>query len=290
MGKYTLALLQEAGPKFAMKYIMPRITARTSITYGEIAERLRRDLQIGGKIFATHIGAVAGPLQDRIHEVEPNAPLLNVLIVRADSEEASSGVDGYLKRKYGLPKHREINPEQKSNLLQRAAEEVYAFGRWPEIYRKAFRSEPPPAEPAEDINGIERDGQTRGGPAESLEHKRLKAHVLANPHLVGVKGPLVDKRDEYCLLSGDEVDVFFAKTTEFWLVEVKSERSNERDMIRGCYQAIKYRAVFQAQVRRTLPSARVHAVLVTRSPLSAGAKAIASDNDIRHVLAQNKGR
>jgi len=284
VGNYTLALLQEAGPKYAMEYMLPRITARTNITYGEIAERLRQDLQIGGKIFGTHIGYVAGPLQDRIHEVDPGAPLLNVLIVRADSEEASSGVDGYLKRKYRLPRRREIDPEQKSELLQRAAEEVYAFGRWPEIYRKAFKSEPPPTEPADDIDGTELDGQTRGGPAESDEHKRLKAHVLANPYLVGVKGPLVEKRDEYCLLSGDEVDVFFAKAAEFWLVEVKSERSNERDMIRGCYQAIKYRAVFQAQLRRTLPSARVNAVLVTRVPLSAGAKAIAFDNGVRHVL------
>ena len=284
MAKYTLEMLQVAGPKYAMAYLLPRITARTNITYGEIAERLRRDLQIGGKIFATHIGYVAGPLQDRIHEVDPSAPLLNALIVRADSEQASSGVDGYLKRRYGLPKRREIDPEQRSNLLQRAAEEVYAFGRWAEIYRKAFKSEPPPAEPADDIDGTERDGQTRGGPAESDEHKRLKAYVLANPHIAGVEGALVEKKDEYCLLSGDEVDVFFAKKDEFWLVEVKSERSNERDMIRGCYQAIKYRAVFQAQLRRTLPSARVNAVLVTRAHLSAGAKAIAADNDVRHVL------
>lgn len=284
MGNYTLDFLQEAGPKYAMGYLLPRISARSNITYGEIAERLCQDLDIKGKIFATHVGYIAGPLQDRIHELEPDAPLLNVLIVRADSEEASSGVDGYLKRKYNLPKRRDIDPDQKSVLLQQAAQEVYSFGRWAEIYRKAFKAPPPSEDPSKDIEGTERDGQTRGGPAESEEHKRLKAYVLAHPHLVGAKGRLVHKQDEYCLLSGDEVDVFFAKSDEFWLVEVKSQRSNERDMIRGCYQSIKYRAVFEAQLRRTLPTARVHAVLVTSAPLSAGAKAIAADNGIPHVL------
>jgi hypothetical protein len=281
---YTLDLLQEAGPKYAMDYLMPRIAARSNITYGEIAERLRQDLGISGKIFPTHIGYVAGPLQDRILEVDPKAPLVNVLIVRSDSEEAGDGVDDYLKRHFNLSERAHFDSTQKSALLQRAAEEVYSFRRWEEIYKKAFETLPPRMDPSKEISGTERDGQTRGGPAESEEHRRLKAYMLSRPHLVGVKGHLVEKCNEYCLLSGDEVDVFFAKSDEFWLVEVKSERSNERDMIRGCYQSIKYRAVFTAQIHRTLPAARVHAVLVTRAPLSAGAKAIASDHNVHHVL------
>jgi hypothetical protein len=150
----------------------------------------------------------------------------------------------------------------------------------------AEKKSPPSSAPGEVIRGAERDGQTRGGPAESEEHKRLKAYVLAHPTLVGAKGRLVDQRDEYCLLSGDEVDVFFAKDDEFWLVEVKSERSNEQDFIRGCYQCIKYRAVFEAQLRRTLPDSRVHAALVTTTALSAGAKAIADDHKISHFLVK----
>jgi hypothetical protein len=281
---YTLDFLREAGLKPAMGYLLPRIVARSNITYGEVADRLRQDLNIDGKVFPTHIGSVAGPLQDLIHQIDPLAPLLNVLIVRADSEEASDGVDGYLKRKYNIPSREDLDPDEKSELLRRAAKEVYAFRHWAQIYQQAFDETPPSSDPAIDIEGSERDGQSRGGPAESEEHKKLKAYVLAHPEVVGAKGRLVEKRDEYCLLSGDEVDVFLAKNDQFWLVEVKSERSNERDMMRGCYQCIKYRAVFKAQLHRTLPTARVHAILVTKKPLSAGAKVIAAENNIRHVL------
>jgi hypothetical protein len=63
-------------------------------------------------------------------------PLLNVLIVRADSEEASTGVDGYLKRKYHLPEHADIDPAKKTELVQQAAKEVYAFGQWPKKSRR----------------------------------------------------------------------------------------------------------------------------------------------------------
>lgn len=283
MANYTLDLLSKAGPRPAMDYLLPRISARSNITYGEIAERLSRDLGINAKIFPTHIGYVAGSLQDIIHDVDPNAPLLNALVVRGDSDEAGSGVDGYLKQKYRL-KGTEIDPSLKSKLLQKAAKEVYAFKHWNKIYRKVFKKRPPSSAPFRVINGSERDGQTRGGPAESEEHKRLKAYVLAHPAKVGIRGRLVEGKDEYCLLSGDEVDVFFAKDDEYWLVEVKSEVSNERDLIRGCYQCIKYRAVFEAQCRRTLPEARIHAVLVTTSELSAAAKAIANDHDINHFV------
>jgi hypothetical protein len=286
MSNYTLDYLAEAGLKPTMGYLLPRIAARSNITYGEIAERLERDLNISGKIFPTHIGHVAGPLQNRLFKVDPRAPLLNALIVRADNDEAGTGIDGYLKRRYRIPKHQDLDPDHKSALLQKAAEDVYAFNGWGEIYRKAFKATPPPMDPAIDVQGTERDGQTRGGPAESEEHRVLKSHVLAHPGLVGATGRLVTKCDEYRLLSGDEVDVFFAKRGEFWLVEVKSERSNDKDLLRGCYQAIKYRAVYKAQIGRTLPDARVNVVLVTRMPLSAAAKAIVRDYDIRHVLVK----
>jgi hypothetical protein len=60
MGNYTRDFLRDAGPEFAMGYLLPRIRARSNITYGEVAERLRRDLDIKGKIFATDVAGAPG--------------------------------------------------------------------------------------------------------------------------------------------------------------------------------------------------------------------------------------
>ena len=88
------------------------------------------------------------------------------------------------------------------------------------------------------------------------------------------------------MLYGNKVDVLFVTENEFWLVEVKSELSSEGDMIRGCYQCIKYKAVLEAQICRILPNARVHAALVTRKPLVVGAKAVAEHHKIPHFLVK----
>ena len=283
MSAYTVDCLKANGPKFAMGYLLPRVAAHTGITYGEVASRLEKDLKVNGNIFPIHVGEVAGALQDRIHEVDPDAPLLNALIARADNDKASSGVDPYLEVRFG-ESALGSRPQMKEQLLKRAIEEVYAFTDWDEIYRKAFGGPTPSSDPLTIVDGQERDGQTPGGEPESAEHKRLKAFVSANPGLVGAEGRLDGARQEYCLLSADKVDIFFQKRDEFWLVEVKSERSDDRDLTRGCYQCVKYWAVFKAQTSRTQPDARIHAVLVTTRPLPADDKAFAREHDIRCVV------
>ena len=127
MSNYTLQLLIRKSPKYAMRYLCSIIDAHSNITYNAIAERLKDCLNIKGKFSARHIVYVAGPLQDIIHSKFPEAPLINVLIVRADSNEASSEVDSYLKKKFRIPDYKKIAPETKTDLLQRAAREVYKF-------------------------------------------------------------------------------------------------------------------------------------------------------------------
>jgi hypothetical protein len=63
---------------------------------------------------------------------------------------------------------------------------------------------------------------------------------------------------EYCLPSGDRIDVLFEPSSEAVGVEVKAAVSDTANITRGLFQCIKYRAVLEAYLssRGQRPSAR----------------------------------
>jgi hypothetical protein len=132
-------------------------------------------------------------------------------------------------------------------------------------------------------DGLPPDPVTRkyGGEAESKEHKSLKAYVLKHPACVGVRGRPEIARDEFLLLSGDEVDVYFESENRVDLVEVKSTRSQWNDVRRGIYQCIKYRAVFLAQRRFLMPGLQVAATLVVENEVPRDLQDLAALHEVR---------
>jgi hypothetical protein len=92
--------------------------------------------------------------------------------------------------------------------------------------------------------------QPRGRGGESAAHKALKAHVKANPQIVGVEAG-AESFEEYALPSLDTLDVLFKMPTCWTAVEVKSSVSDgvPGDYERGLYQIVKYTALLQAMRR-----------------------------------------
>ncbi len=268
MAKYTRKQINNDGLPYVLSYLLPVINATSTISYGEVAKRLESDLKIGGRIFSTQIGGVVGSLMNRLHELDQQIPLINVLVVRKDKNGLpSEGVDGYLRERFGVKKD-PLPSVLKASLVTKAALEVYAYPNWRQVYKEAFGNEPPDVTASGLPSGTEKDGKTPdglgwGGQAESEEHKSLKNYIYTHPKLVGIKVrpdyAIVEKR----LLSYDEVDVFFQVGLRVFLIEVKSIRSNTADLVRGVYQCIKYRAVFMAQCKIVMPSVEVTAILVT---------------------------
>ena len=89
--------------------------------------------------------------------------------------------------------------------------------------------------------------QPRGRGGESPAHKALKAHIIANPNLVGAEAG-AEAFEEYALPSLDTLDVLFKTPTCWTVVEVKSSVSDgvSGDYERGLYQIVKYTALIQA--------------------------------------------
>ena len=79
---------------------------------------------------------------------------------------------------------------------------------------------------------------------ESETHKCLKRKIAEDPAMVGVK-TAENGEEEYLLLSGDKVDVYFVKAAV--AVEVKTANARSEEIQRGIFQCIKYRAVLQAE-------------------------------------------
>jgi hypothetical protein len=264
MPAYTIKQIHsKKAHELTMGYLLPVVSANTSITYGEIANKLSRDLGLKRRIFPTRIGGTVGTLMERLWDLDGSIPPINVLVVGGSSNKPSKGVNEFLTGWFDLP-HGHMSQRQRNDLIEKAAEDVYAYADWPEVYRKAFRAKPPSSDPAELIKGSEVDGHGRfGGPAESEEHRLLKEYIRSHPTLVGAPKTNDIANVEEMLLSGDEVDVYFLTKNQAYLVEVKSIRSDERDLLRGIYQCIKYRAVFAAQRKEKAPSTKIEAVLVT---------------------------
>jgi hypothetical protein len=282
---YTLEQIQSDGLPWVLGYLLPVVAANTTITYGRIAELLKKDLELDGPIFSTQIGGVVGTLMNRLHEVDPEIPLINALVVNQGTGAPGIGVDGYLRERFGVTAD-PLPPARKTKLVARASREVYTYPNWAEVYSDAFGGPVPTVDPVALITGTEQDGLPpasvgkRGGVAESREHKALKAHVLKHPACVGIKCVPDAADDELGLLSGDEVDVYFETGNRIDLIEVKSIRSNWNDLKRGIYQCIKYRAVFIARRQEVTPDMQVISTLVTEQEAPADIRDLAKRHGI----------
>ncbi len=287
MSTYTLDDLRSEGPPIAMAMLLACLRrGEPFVTYGQIRAALEDRIGID-TIFPTQIGHVAGALMDMILARDPDAPLINVLVTRANGIPGR-GAGGYLATRYRQPRLRNwdaISNSRKRQIVDRERQLIQRYGRWQEISQALFGTDEPwPAPPP-----VEADyrSQGRGGEAESDEHRALKAWVAADPTRIGLSKTFGPGKPEVRLLSGDEVDVMFSREMVFRAVEVKSIRSGDEDLKRGIYQCIKYREVKIAEMQPYV--ADVEAILVTERELPSDLVARARLLGVRYkCVAVNK--
>lgn len=265
MSTYTLDDLRTEGAPIAMAMLLACLRrGEPFVTYGQIRAALEDRLGVD-TIFPTQIGHVAGALMDMILARDPDAPLINVLITRANGIPGK-GAGDYLATRYQRPGLRDwdVIPDlDKLRIVDQERQLIQRYGRWQEISQELFGTDAPwPAPPPDEADY---PSQGRGGEAESDEHKALKAWVAADPTRIGLSKTFGLGDTEFRLLSGDEVDVMFSREMVFRAVEVKSIRSGYEDLKRGIYQCIKYRAVKIAEMQPY--DADVEAILVTEREL-----------------------
>jgi hypothetical protein len=280
-----------------MRWLIAAALDGATMTYGEVKHRLETETGFS-TVFATRIGLVAGELMDHIQVVEPDAPLINVLVVNQKDRMPSKGAGSYMATRFRNPKlasksYKQRYPASWREHFERAAAEVYAYSpaEWLALYERVFggglNDIVIEAERDRRHNGKEDDYGTGshkyGAGGEGDHHRALRLWVTANPAEVRRGFAVARTETEFRLDSGDRIDAVYHLENRTVVLEVKSRISNEVDLRRGVYQCIKYRAVKQAMdVREEVP---VEAFLVTEAKLSGEIAALLRLHDIRHFLA-----
>lgn len=291
----TNANLLAHGLEPAMRWLIPVALDGSTMTYGQLAAKLESEVGFS-KIFTTRIGVVAGGLMNRIQEVQPSAPLINVLVVNQKDRQPSEGAGSYLAERFGDERLRREDSKQRypkiwEKNFTRAAGEVYSVteSEWANLFERVF-DKPLDAETIEHnrnqkTNGTEEDGlptgRRYGKGGEGPLHEALRLWVNVNPKAVHRDFSGATSETEVDLDSGDRVDVIYKCLDRIVVLEVKSRISNIIDLRRGVFQCIKYRAVRQAMDVRDKPN--VEAVLVTEIALPGEIASLLKLHNIRHV-------
>ena len=251
--------------KHLARWLIGAARRSTTLTYGEAKSRLEKECGFSSLARPGRAGLTAGTLQYAIHEHEPSAPLLNVLLVRQDTELPGSGAQEFLAARYPEEPRLEeedadeIYPELWARYARLAAEEAYRYARWEALYEQLFGSYVP------DSFYVPRKRTGGGGGGEGTFHKALREWVWKNPKRIDKRLRAVDSQTEVDLLSGDRVDVVYRTPDEVVAIEVKSRISDWDDFRRGIYQCVKYHAVVDAQEKEEKSGRRVRALLVTEN-------------------------
>ena len=138
--------------KLLMKWLIDVAKNKTTITYGEVERRLKREFDSIG-IGAQDIGNyVAGHMQEMINKHDSGAPLLNVLVVNKDTRVPGPGkclIKIFLRR---FPKETWLDknypygacPTEWKRLVKQSTDEVYNYPhlRWENIYEELFKEKP----------------------------------------------------------------------------------------------------------------------------------------------------
>ncbi|WP_138708183.1 hypothetical protein [Desulfocurvibacter africanus] len=199
-------------------------------------------------------------------------PPLNALVVNAKDGLPGRGVNYYLRRYSKSENVDYMSEDEKRAVVDEIQGEIFSYGRWDEILKKYGLRPVRDGLADEAADHDEIAPPVRGGwssEGESKEHKALKDFVATNPHVVGLPRNCRNCRKEYLFATGDKADVVFETENGYLGVEVKSNISNDADINRGLFQAIKYQALLRSEQKAALLPPTARAVLVTERDLPA---------------------
>ena len=243
------------------------------ITYGQLdSEIVKRGL--GHHVMAVQYGYPAGAIGDALIELaqrwNKRIPPLNAIIINARDQMPGKGVNYYLKHYYKVKKgSSNISFKERRAVVEEIHADVFAFNDWDRVLRECRqpRLQGSVLKDTQDADiSPPRKGGWSGEP-ESDEHRNLKEHVASNPSLIGLPNNAAKGRTEYLFASADSADVVFMSRQRLVGVEVKSRISNDADLNRGIFQAVKYQALLRAEQRARREAPTATAVLVSGRPL-----------------------
>lgn len=220
----------------------------------------------------------------KAHQKELPPPLSG--LVRAKSTELPS--DGF---EYVVENYNSLSPEEKRAKVRSLNEQASKYD-WDWVL-KALDLAPAPILSNTQIENTRRSLSQRGAGGEGDEHKSLKNCILDDPKVLGLRLKslkLHDSQTEYILLSNDRLDVLLrykdaqtGKIKQYIGVEVKPSGADDKEVLRGIFQCVKYKAVLDAERVPTAQCYSSDVVLVLGGKMEAKNKRIAQELGIKYI-------
>ena len=214
----------------ALPHLVHRARIRKTVTYGELARKI-----------GCHHRAVQhflGYIRDEICAPR-GLPLINAIVVNQDTQMPGGG---WLP---GGVHHLSIDERQQK--YEKFRDKVFACHEWDSLLQALGLSMIRATDYDLDEEGrayagyLERKGQV----GEGEPHRVLKEYMAQNPAVIGLH-PEKPGEQEYPFVSGDKCDVVFdLGQNGYAVVEIKKGERGE--LVKGVYQAIKYRALMKAE-------------------------------------------
>lgn len=188
------------------------------------------------------LGSIGTALKDLGEEWGEEIPQLQCIVVNQNTELPGEGIGWFISDTKQFAK---LSSKQKKALVDGVLAKIFGYNKWDTILKK-FGLDPAPVSDGVKKK-VEKAASKRGnGGGEGEQHKKLKLFIQDNPECVGIKLGSLKFETEKILPSGDSIDVFFENKNNWIGVEVKSEISDEIDILRGLYQCVKYHAVMES--------------------------------------------
>lgn len=216
--------------RLALPHLVHYAKMRKTITYGELA----------GKIGCHHraVQHFLGYVRDELC-ASRDLPLINAIVVNQGTQMPGGG---WLP---GGTQH--LTPDEYRREYEKFRDEVFACDAWDALLQELGLSPISSTDEDLDEEGREYAGylERKGQIGETEPHRMLKEYVAENPGAIGLQLGKEGKQ-EHLFVSGDKCDVVFDLGRDgHAVVEVKKGERGE--LVRGIYQAIKYRALMKAE-------------------------------------------
>lgn len=276
-----------------------------TITYDQVNHWIV-DNNLGHSVLQPKYGWPAGAVGHALVELEQEwdeiIPPLNALVVNSKTGMPGDGARWFLERYQFETDH---IPEEEWKTIEPAVVSeihgaIFSYLHWDDVLEatgldaepvdpgifdedeesSAVADKPSPLTATKVLPGEgERGGWSYEG--ESEEHKKLKQYVSDHPDVLDFDNDEIDfNQTEYLFASADRADVVIGTGNVLWGIEVKSFISNDADLLRGIFQAVKYQALLRAELKAKgcLPAA--YGVLVVERELPEELQNMADDLDI----------
>jgi hypothetical protein len=210
------------------------------------------------------LGAIGNAIKELSVEWGEDIPPLQCLVVNKFTGLPGEGVAWFIS---SFKDFKNQTAEQQKLIVGVELTRIFTYPKWAKVLA-AFELRP--LKPVANDAGVEAliaKARNMRGTGEGEDHRKLKDYIAANPHVIDLSG-FGNGQTEQPFTSADRIDIVFRKDDHWVGVEVKGPSSSEADLLRGLFQAVKYAALREAELKIDPWQGKNEVLLVMSAKLS----------------------